>query len=94
MVWCKPRKGAATNNQWGGESRHFNPEMRTAPTVTQLTTPTYSSTITTVPNASTGSSSSVNVNHATAPDRVLIQNNANGGTLFAVKTDNAYDAEL
>jgi hypothetical protein len=91
-IGCLP--WASTNGTWGGESRTFDPEMRTAPTVVQLTTPTYSTSITTVPAGNTGSGSSVNVNYSSAPDRVLIQNNASGGTLFAVKTNNSYDAEL
>ena len=91
-IGCLPWAGS--NSQWGGESRSFDPMMRSAPTVTQLITPTYSSSITTVPAATASSGSSVNINTSAGADRVLIRNNTSGGTLFAVKTRNAYDAEL
>lgn len=91
-VGCLP--WSASNSSWGGESTQLNPNMRAAPTVTQLSTPTYSSTVGSLPNSTTGSSSSVNVNHNTTSTRVLIQNNASGSVIFAVVTNNAYDAEL
>ena len=91
-VGCLPWAG--TGGGFGGESTQLNPNMRAAPSVTQLSTPTYSSTVGSLPNAVSGSLSSVNVNHATTASRVLIQNNASGNVIFSVLTNNAYDAEL
>ena len=91
-IGCLPWAGSTGGGF--GYTVALDPAMRAAPSVTQLTTPTYSSSITTVPNAVAASSSSVNVNHGTTPTRITIRNNASGGTLFAVKTNNAYDAEL
>ena len=91
-VGCLPWAG--TGGGFGGETTQLNPNMRAAPSVTQLSTPTYSSTVGALPNATTGSSSSVNVNHATTASRVLIQNNASTSVIFSVSTNNAYDAEI
>jgi hypothetical protein len=91
-IGCLP--WANSNGGWQGESRSFDPVMRASPAVTQMITPTYSGSITTVPDSNTSSSSSVNVNAATTADRVLIMNNTSQGTIFAVVTNNAYDAEL
>jgi len=91
-VGCLPWAG--TSGGFGGESTQLNPNMRAAPSVTQLSTPVYSSTVGSLPNAVSGSLSSVNVNHATTASRVLIQNNVSGNVIFSVSTNNAYDAEL
>jgi hypothetical protein len=91
-IGCLP--WANSNGGWQGESRSFDPVMRASPAVTQMITPTYSGSITTVPDSITSSSSSVIVNTATTADRVLIMNNTSQGTIFAVVTNNAYDAEL
>ena len=92
LPWAGVNTGWAPND--GGETVQLDPEMRASPSVTQVVTPTYSSTEGSLPNSTTGTSSNVNVNHNTYPDRLYVRNNASGNVIFAVSTHYYLDAEL
>ena len=73
----------------------LNPEMRTAPTLSTNSTPTYSDiTGTAGPNGQNGVTSNVNVTKGASKDRIHISNNATGATIYAVTADITADAEL
>ena len=87
---------AGTNGGSFGDLTTLSPPMRANATLFNIITPTYSSTVGSLPNSASGSSSSTNITRATEDDgrSLLIHNNATGSVVFSVKTEFSLDAEL
>ena len=89
--------GWAGNTGGGnGDVTTLSPQMRTNPTLFNLITPAYSSTVGSLPNSAGGSATSTNITRSVSDDgrSLKILNNVTGNVIFSVKTLFTLDAEL
>ena len=86
---------ASSGGGFGGQTFLHNPEMRAAPTITQLAVPSYSNILGGAgPQSQNTYSTSVNVNTSGNEKSFKLQNNVSGNTIYAVSSQLAFSAEL